>query len=1089
MTTTYPTHIDGYSNIRIVRDGIEEVLARDHNDIRSAIVATEQTLGLNPQGLYGTVVARLDQADTDFGELLVDFGEHVNGVGYRHITNHIDYPGSGSKTFADGYALVASRLGSTLNEIVTQLGSITGDTKVGATVFDTFNNKFRFPTGSVSSQVEMAGDLLDEVSTILENELSGFVISGMQVSYDTPASVSIASGQICLGGRIRSYVGGTYIHSGIGLHRLCATISGVGNVTIKDASTVDEFVGVGGNESTVMLRYFTETGIGWANDSEDLRRFGMYANNKPYFTVGEDGHGADFTSIQSALKYIDFLQNTTNGAGINRPYKIMIVGDITVSGNMPIVVPAGIEIDGGGHTVSWSDPVVLFDLINSDYSILKDIRAIYTGALGIFTSFARISASGSATMGQKIINCTQSGANALYFVFILDDGSGISNVTVSGCSAEAKYGHVTSGSGTPTISFSRIIGNRFYQTTSVVTGEADIRIGSNSIVANNIIQGGFNKGIEVFGGVDILISDNKINGGDGLGTALMGTGIDAKYRCLVTGNFINGVASYGIYLNGATNTYIVGNLVDNSLDSAAGMVGIADRPGTPPVGLAANNFIIDNCVICPGDCGIRTVSSVIGNFILGKDTLATTAGIILLFGKENLTVANNVVKNVNGIGLDCGLSTYLCVHGNMFINDRVTGGVDGATAAIVNFGDYSTIVENVILAYGVDTGSVLIQPVAISDHIVISRNSLTLCNGTAIDVNDSQFVLVEGNFMTNGAKPLSAILNYGNQSMIANNFIRGFGANPLSTMISASVITSGPCVVFGNSITSCQGDAIDGYNTQSQNIIGNILVGSGLSANGIKNIGAYSLIANNVIREYGSGGDGISVTGINCAVIGNTVILQNGDGINLLSDSYGMVTGNYIDQPTAFGIVTLSSSFLSICCNFINLAGSNGISINDSPGTLTANNFIFRPVSRGIALGGTSTYNSICGNQIRGCSNGIYLRNTAHYCLVSCNMIVSHANDAISIINSSYHTITSNTTLAPSAPGANGIDISGSDNVLLVGNRCEAVSPDKGFVIDVQGGGASNTVTASGNLAIGGDLPTGFSANNNIDSNSCRHIS
>jgi parallel beta-helix repeat protein len=189
-----------------------------------------------------------------------------------------------------------------------------------------------------------------------------------------------------------------------------------------------------------------------------------------------------------------------------------------------------------------------------------------------------------------------------------------------------------------------------------------------------------------------------------------------------------------------------------------------------------------------------------------------------------------------------------------------------------------------------------------------------------------------------------------------------------------------------------------------------------------------------------------------------------------------------------FGIVTLSSDFLSICCNFINLAGYDGISINNSLGTLTANNFIFGPVSRGIFLGGTSTYNNICGNQIRGCSNGIYLRDTAHYCLVACNMIMSHTNDAISIINSDYHTIVSNMTSAPGASGANGINISGSDNVLLVGNRCEAVVPDQGFVIDVQGGGVSNTVTASGNLAVGGNTPTGFSAYNNIDGNSCRHI-
>ena len=165
-------------------------------------------------------------------------------------------------------------------------------------------------------------------------------------------SVGVSPGQICVRGRMQSYAGGTFIHSGFGSHMICATISGMGLVQIKDASTYDEFAGVAGHEPSVMLQCFSETGAGWT-DNEDLRRFGMYANNKPYLTVGEDGHGADFTTLQSALKYVEFLQATS--AGISRPYKIMIVGNITlVGGTMPIAVPAGVEIDGGGHTVSWS---------------------------------------------------------------------------------------------------------------------------------------------------------------------------------------------------------------------------------------------------------------------------------------------------------------------------------------------------------------------------------------------------------------------------------------------------------------------------------------------------------------------------------------------------------------------------------------------------------------------------------------------------------------------------------------------------------------------------------------------------------------
>jgi len=71
MSTVYPSAIDGYSNIRVVRDKIEEVVARDHNDNRSAIIAIEQALGVQPQGIFGTVAERLDdQADGYSGTVI-----------------------------------------------------------------------------------------------------------------------------------------------------------------------------------------------------------------------------------------------------------------------------------------------------------------------------------------------------------------------------------------------------------------------------------------------------------------------------------------------------------------------------------------------------------------------------------------------------------------------------------------------------------------------------------------------------------------------------------------------------------------------------------------------------------------------------------------------------------------------------------------------------------------------------------------------------------------------------------------------------------------------------------------------------------
>jgi hypothetical protein len=496
---------------------------------------------------------------------------------------------------------------------------------------------------------------------------------------------------------------------------------------------------------------------------------------------------------------------------------------------------------------------------------------------------------------------------------------------------------VTSTGGTPAPSFSRIVDNRFYQTGTPTgaSGYADIRVGGYSIVANNYITGGFTKGIEVYttiGDAETLVANNKIDGGTGYsgspGRAWMTIGINANSRCLISNNFIKGIYSCGIQCITATNTYIVGNFVDNSLDNSSPtrMNGILEdtATATPPSGLADNNLIAYNFIVCPGPAqfGIRAGSSVIGNFILGKDAINSAAG-IRLRGYPNRVVANNVVKNVNGIGLHCDGSTYLCVSGNMFINDYLTGGVTNATAAITNFGDYSTIVGNMVQTYGVDADSVLIQPTAMSSHVVISRNTLTLCSGTAIDVNDSQFALVESNFMTGGPYPLSAILKYGSQSVVANNFIRDFGRSPQSTIISASVAVSGPSIVSGNMIAACQGNGIDGYDMASQNIIGNMLIGSGSSASGIKNIGAFSLVASNVVREYSYSGDGygISATGSSCVITGNAIISQSGNAIDLATSShYSLVTGNYIDSATMDGIKVLASDNVSVCGNYINFS-------------------------------------------------------------------------------------------------------------------------------------------------------------------------
>ena len=58
--SAYPSALDSYGTLPLVRDGIDEIRARDHNSLRDAIIKIEQELGIQPSGAFATVRDRLD---------------------------------------------------------------------------------------------------------------------------------------------------------------------------------------------------------------------------------------------------------------------------------------------------------------------------------------------------------------------------------------------------------------------------------------------------------------------------------------------------------------------------------------------------------------------------------------------------------------------------------------------------------------------------------------------------------------------------------------------------------------------------------------------------------------------------------------------------------------------------------------------------------------------------------------------------------------------------------------------------------------------------------------------------------------------
>jgi len=73
--SVYPSQLDSYGTIPVVKDGISEIRAADVNRLRDAILKIQIELGLEPSAEFSTVKARLDSiagADALIESHLVD---------------------------------------------------------------------------------------------------------------------------------------------------------------------------------------------------------------------------------------------------------------------------------------------------------------------------------------------------------------------------------------------------------------------------------------------------------------------------------------------------------------------------------------------------------------------------------------------------------------------------------------------------------------------------------------------------------------------------------------------------------------------------------------------------------------------------------------------------------------------------------------------------------------------------------------------------------------------------------------------------------------------------------------------------------
>lgn len=1182
----YPNAIDGYADIRIVRDNIDEVIASDNNNLRSAVLKIEETLGINPQGPFGTVVARLNDA---YSSII----EHAMGNPPKHTDAHIDsslktgvpyslsagtlreqittllsyinssmsYIGSGSVTFADGYTFPASTISSAITNIIRQLGSaggtskIEGDAKsgspnslsagtlksqlealltyinnfssagastIGATPFDSSpDGDYKFLGTNVQDQIEESGRFLDDNATLWNRAFDSFVMEGLEVSYTggmtSQVRLTITAGYANLQGKIMKYDGV------VDTVFLTGSPSGTYYVYAYRNTHDDTFhIGVSNNLISMFTSYHNPKVIlsrlvcGTSCDVYDMRRFGLFSNDKHGFTVGNkyssysthDGYGCDFISLRAAVDYINAFRGSYGR--MMPPGKITLSGDLDINDltEAEIELPANIEIDGAGHKIYCNPDAAVFS-IEEDNITIKNLTVQHDGS---FTnaSFAKIAYNNNVD-NLKIIGCTLIGANNTYFV-VIGNSSGTTQLTNSIFSNnftrtyKSAISFVKSlGTIAEILNSSIVENNIFVRTLSSTSTEPCIRISSNCKVSNNYISGGFESGIVVDQGTMTSVCDNTIIGYIS-SSVYMNSGIVLYHNTssvcqdiVISNNLIHGISSYGINCFGSSgnvvNAIVSNNIVNNYVGASVGTsVGIYSSQ-------SIDTLVIGNQIFYPGSAGIKDCSNVLSNHVKGYSG-NDSYGILITNNSQSI-VSNNFIEFCKFDGINLISCSGSIISNNLIRNNYSSGhyyikttgdlisiegnilwgsGASYLSKGIYIDGSYQVSIKDNVIGirdvgvsskdglniliygnkyYGYGSASRSAMVIETSEKAVINNNYIYKVPVSGISIVESSYceiennyiydtvygikftfassyntnTLVKGNFIIGGAdySPLNAIDGVADFSTVEGNYILNFGSSISCAAILLEGASLGKTSVINNSIINCIGIGINCDALNVGLISGNMLYGAATSAHAIYEVGAKSLVSNNIINNYGqaagyaihvhSGADNVSMVNNIVSTIGSnmdSVIYVAGSGTSTeLSLFY-----NIIDTAPKTIIEMNSSTYSFISGNFVsgsNAVGSYGAINNVGLGSVVSGNHIIRPNNYGIKInyqcmcygniiGANDPNNGICiyvnsgsggmhminGNGI-GCHDvGIYLSSGADGTMVSGNYILSFgAHDCI----------------------------------------------------------------------------------------------
>jgi parallel beta-helix repeat protein len=902
-------------------------------------------------------------------------------------------------------------------------------------------------------------------------------------------AAGLGTGNRVLGNQVRSNLGRGIVVDNSDFQSIGGLGAGEGNTVVLNSSHgVDLRNDADGN---LVAGNFIGTSASFAgglgNLASGIRVFGGLSQANAIESNRVQGNA------QSGILLDGAVANTVGGVNAGNTVVsqggagISIVGGAslnTVTGNLVGTDKAGL---GGANLGNKADGVSIVSSVGNTIggTVANDGNTVRFNQVGVsMTGAAAASlASGNVVLGNTIDQNLREGVRLFASSFnTVGDANGLANNTVTRNAGDGIA--VLTGSASNLLRGNTVGG----ATTANGNRGAGIRVAGSTLntLAANTVQSNLGSGVVVSGasktliggtapadanmiasnvGDGILLADNASlstvqsntvasntgNGisiqrsvGNAIGTATAGNTVQKNTldgilvsslsaNTAVQGNTVGGAgnanAGNGIRVVGA-----LGTLVGGTTAGTGNTVGLNSRSGVAIEGVtsrtaAAATKVYGNTISDITAAAAISVSASLGQVIGGTDPgeantiTGSKVGVQLLAGTTGSVVAGNSINGSTTSGVTITASVGNTISGNTITKSQGDGiRVSQAAAATIAGGN--RIVANLI---GTDANS--------ATDLGNTGAGIRLSAGTTFTTIGTAG---QGNTIGNNAIGI-AIEGGSNANVIEANFV-GTDAGDVNIRNTGA----------GIQITASLSNVVRGGNTVARNQTGIRIVDAVAPTTAVGNRIEGNTIRDNTVHGVRITGGGRHTVGGTAAGSANTIVVNGGNGIDIISGSSGnLVRGNFIgtDAVGTDGLGNAGSGVSISGGNLNEVAFGNVIKGNTKDGVAITGASSTTIGGSAIATGNTISMNT---------GNGVSLANGSSNNLVAANTISGNMQAGVMVSGASSQGNVIGVRAVAGAPAGLGNTISGNKG--------------GGVVVDAA---VRNQVFAnliSGNTAVGGTL-------------------